>query len=79
MELSTAKITSKGQITLPKKVRSFLEVASGDTVIFDLQDNTLVIRKAGSIESLFGSLPPFKGLTKERVAREMAEDARIKK
>ena len=32
--LATAKITSKGQITIPKIVRNTLELEEGDSVLF---------------------------------------------
>lgn len=33
--VSTSKMTSKGQITLPSAVRKYLEDDAGDTIIFD--------------------------------------------
>jgi antitoxin PrlF len=41
--LDESKITSKGQLTLPKTVRTALGVAAGDTVRFVLQDNKVVV------------------------------------
>ena len=77
--ISTAKLTSKGQITLPKRVRGFLGVDSGDTVIFQQIDDVLVVRKAPSIERLFGKLPPLPKDWRERVAAEIAADGAGKK
>lgn len=37
MTIVTAKITSKGQITLPKEVREKLGLVSGDTVRFEIE------------------------------------------
>ena len=37
--LATAKLTSKGQITIPKIVREALEISDGDSVIFYLDKN----------------------------------------
>jgi len=34
--VETAKITSKGQITIPKKVRQIMAVESGDRLVFEL-------------------------------------------
>jgi antitoxin PrlF len=42
----TSKITSKGQITLPKAVRKSLGVAAGDRLIYELEGNTVRLRKA---------------------------------
>jgi len=42
----TAKITSKGQVTIPKKVRSLL---GSTTVEFVLADDTVIIRPVRSV------------------------------
>lgn len=57
----TASLTSKGQLTLPKKIREDLQAESGDTIIFELVNDQWQIRKAKSIESLFNTLPPLPG------------------
>lgn len=44
--LDESKITSKGQLTLPKTVRTALGVSVGDTVRFVMQDNKVVIETA---------------------------------
>jgi antitoxin PrlF len=41
-----ASVTSKGQITLPKSVRQLLGVESGDKVVFDVQGEHIVVRRA---------------------------------
>ena len=40
----TAKITSKGQITIPAEVRHALGVREGDTVIFEQDGDTVRVR-----------------------------------
>ena len=37
--LASAKLTSKGQITIPKIVRGTLNIEEGDSVIFYLDEN----------------------------------------
>lgn len=44
MELS-AKLTSKGQITLPKAVREMLDLNTGDRVLFRVADGSAVLAK----------------------------------
>ena len=39
----TAKITSKGQITIPKIIRENLKVDEGDSIIFCLDKNKNII------------------------------------
>jgi antitoxin PrlF len=42
-------VTSKGQVTIPKKVREFLGIQPGAAVDFDLRaDGQVVVVKAGS-------------------------------
>ena len=42
----TAKITSKGQITLPKKVRDKMGVQSGEGISFEEKNGVFYIKKA---------------------------------
>jgi len=73
---SMAKISSKGQVTLPKRVRQHLEVGQGDSIIFEFKEKILIIRKARSIENYFDTLKPLKGNLKEKVAKEIARDSK---
>ncbi|MEW5745984.1 MAG: AbrB/MazE/SpoVT family DNA-binding domain-containing protein [Nitrospirota bacterium] len=41
-----AKVTSKGQITIPKRVREKLGVHPGEDVGFEEKDGVVVIKKA---------------------------------
>lgn len=41
-------VTSKGQVTIPKRVRDYLGIAPGTAVDFDLTDDgRVMLRKAG--------------------------------
>ena len=40
--MTVAKVTSKGQITIPKSVRTHLELSSGDKVNFIIDDQGFV-------------------------------------
>ena len=37
--LDTAKLTSKGQITIPKQIRDLLKLDQGDSVVFYVDEN----------------------------------------
>ena len=54
-----ATITSKGQITLPKALRDYLNLAAGDRVEFILEENNVVrmVPRTTSITRLKGMLP----------------------
>lgn len=53
-----ARVTSKGQITIPKKVRDDLGMKAGDRIAFTLRPDGLVLMrvKNKSVMSLAGSL-----------------------
>lgn len=53
-----AKITSKGQITLPSRVRDRLNVGPGDRVVFvEEQNGKIVVRsKSGTLGDMRGML-----------------------
>jgi antitoxin PrlF len=53
---ATAKITSKGQITLPKEVRKALNVYAGNVVIFEKEDDKVVIKPARTLKEFKGFL-----------------------
>jgi len=69
----TAKITSKGQITLPKKVRDLLHLREGGVVVFEQENDTFVIKPAQSLLDYKGYL---KGHTKPADSDTVREAAR---
>jgi len=52
----TAKITSKGQITLPKEVRKLLKIDVGAVVVFEREDDKVVVRTAKTLREFKGFL-----------------------
>jgi antitoxin PrlF len=60
--MSEARMTSKGQITVPKDVRLKLNLKPGDRVLFIIEDDgTARVRAVNKdISSLRGILPPPK-------------------
>ena len=56
--MNESKLTTKGQITIPKAVRERLNLEVGDTVYFDVRDDGSVIMLARNepVEALFGLL-----------------------
>lgn len=67
-------LTSKGQVTLPIKVRKHLGLDAGDSVIFEFVGDLLVIRKARNIENYFNTLPPLDIAYKEKLEETIASD-----
>lgn len=63
MEL--AKVTSKGQITIPIEIRRFLGVKDGDKVMF-VQDGNRVVMMNASLNALLGLQTAFTGVAEEQ-------------
>lgn len=59
---SSAKLTVKGQITIPKAVRDRLRIGTGDRVTFRMRDDGVAEMSAQSVEllDLHGLLRPRK-------------------
>ncbi|MGA2926112.1 MAG: AbrB/MazE/SpoVT family DNA-binding domain-containing protein [Solirubrobacteraceae bacterium] len=54
---ASARITSKGQVTIPKSVRDALELHDGDELLFRVDRTRAVIAKTPSLLELAGSVP----------------------
>ena len=54
---ATSKLTSKGQVTIPKAVRDSLGLKEGDELIFRVEDNRATISKPEDFIALAGSVP----------------------
>ena len=51
-----AKVTSKGQITLPKSVRDALGVEAGDDIVFRVEEGRAVLARIPDFLDLGGSI-----------------------
>lgn len=77
--MSTATLTSKGQLTLPKEVRAALGVGPGDRVDFvRMEDgNFAVLPATRSVKSLKGLIAaPRKPVSLEDMDRAIARGAK---
>jgi len=45
MSVQTTRLSSKGQLVIPKKFREALNLESGEYLTVELKDNQLVLRK----------------------------------
>ena len=69
----TAKVTSKGQVTIPKEVREKLGVRPGEAVGFEERDGVLVITKAvtkSPFDKWVGRLAHLKGKRSDDLVKE---------
>ena len=46
-----AKVTSKSQTTIPKKIREKLDIHSNDTIVFEIEDDHAIIRKMKVVDT----------------------------
>ena len=72
----TSKLTSKGQITIPKAVRDALGLSEGDELVFRVEDNRATISKPKDFIEMAGSVPvppELKGAPWEEIVRKTRE------
>lgn len=75
-----AKVTSKGQITIPVEIRKAMDIQQGDTLSFDVsQGNRAVVKviKGRKLSDLYGALAgpgswPGKGRARTQVGTYLA-------
>ena len=53
---TTAKVTSKGQVTVPKAIRVALGIKEGDQVVFRLEGERAVLARTADFLDLAGSV-----------------------
>jgi AbrB family looped-hinge helix DNA binding protein len=76
--MTTAKITSKGQVTIPKEIRDRLGVRPGDRLVFRPTDGGVLVQAAKvNLLSLEGALKPqVRGVTVEDMKEAVRKRAR---
>lgn len=52
-----AKVTSKGQVTIPKPVREALDLQEGDELLFRVERSRALVAKTPNFLELAGSVP----------------------
>ena len=68
-----ARVSSKGQITIPRAVREALTIAEGDEVIFRVEGQRAILARSPDLIQLAGSVSvpaPKRGTPWDEVLRE---------
>ena len=70
--MPSAIIDSRGRLTVPKNVRDKLGLKSGDRVVFEFEDDSVVLRveHRKSLDELMGSLPSTRKYPGKEAERE---------
>ncbi|MEW5815669.1 MAG: AbrB/MazE/SpoVT family DNA-binding domain-containing protein [Spirochaetota bacterium] len=54
--MQVVKVLPKGQITLPKEMRTSLGIKEGDTLVIERSDGDIIIKKGKTIHDYIGFL-----------------------
>lgn len=80
---SAARLTSKGQVTIPKEVRDALGLSAGDSVLFRVEGRHAVLARTPNLLELAGSVPvppELRGLPWDEIRRRTwAERAKTRR
>ncbi len=74
-----SRITSKGQVTVPKKIRDELRLKPKDFILFIKQGNNIVIKPAKTLLDLKGSIKTDKKIQDWEDVRAEAKKTIAKK
>lgn len=79
--MQCATITSKGQLTVPKAIREYLALESGDKIEFIIEENGQVILspKNLEVENIFGIVNTKKTASVEQMNAAIAQRMAKKK
>ena len=69
------RVTQKGQVTIPRQIRSMLSIETGDEVIFEMNKDTVVLKKkpltVRNFEKYVGFLSHLKGKRAEDIIEQL--------
>lgn len=70
------RVTQKGQVTIPRQIRSILSIKTGDEVIFELDREKIVLKKKISVARNFKKYIGFLSHLKGKSPEDILEDLR---
>lgn len=74
--MEKAKITYKGQVTIPKKVREALSIKEGEMVTFQIEGDHAILKPIKkTLQHFYGALPPTRPFpTMESIRKEVRRE-----
>lgn len=77
--MSKARVTAKGQVTVPVEVRRALGIQRGDVLAFEPAADGVLVRKVTSAHALRGSIPAAGKRIPWKTARRRAWQTRAER
>lgn len=71
--MQAVKILPKGQITLPKSIRSVLGIKEGDMLVVERSGEEIILKKGKTIFDYIGTLPNL-GISLEELREKAVEE-----
>ena len=71
--MNTAKVTSKGQITIPKQVRKLMAIETGDCLAFELEEDGRL-----RVSRVSDEPRPVRGLLSEYAKEHSVDDKQVR-
>ena len=69
------KLTQKGQVTIPRDIRLFLGIKTGDEIVFELDEDKAFLKKKGTsisnLKKYVGFLSHLKGKKADDIIDEL--------
>jgi AbrB family looped-hinge helix DNA binding protein len=83
MKMAVSIVTTKGQTTIPKEIRTFLKLEAKDKILYQVENDKVIMRPLkGDIFDLRGSVKTeekpvdfgkLRKVTRKRIARKIIE------
>lgn len=72
------RVTQKGQVTIPRQIRSMLNIKTGDEVDFEIKKNMVVLKKKTATDRNFEKYVGFLSHLKGKMPDDIVEQLRGK-
>jgi AbrB family looped-hinge helix DNA binding protein len=70
------RVTQKGQVTIPRQIRSMMGIKTGDEVIFEMDSDKVVLKKKTTTDRNFEKYVGFLSHLKGKIPEDIIEQLR---